>query len=94
MPEKSYELFLHWKQGDDFAEELEKADTTEEALRNWAETFEEHAKHCRELAEIFEGKDIEAYADTHHISFVDDEEVLKKAVKKGLLEVVDIPEEE
>lgn len=92
MEDKIYELFLHWKQGHDFAEELKKADSVEDALLGWAERFEENAKHCRELAEEFSGEDIESDAAVHHIEFYGDEEVLEEAVEKGLLEVVEFAE--
>ncbi|KXA92763.1 hypothetical protein AKJ64_02290 [candidate division MSBL1 archaeon SCGC-AAA259E17] len=94
MKEKEYTLRLHWKQGSDFADELKKADTVPEALRSWAERFERNAEHCRELADEFDGEDVEADATVHHIGFYGDEEVLEKAAEKGLLEVTESAESE
>lgn len=85
----NYELFLHWKQGDDFASCLEETDTVEEALRKWAEGFDACADHCRKLADEFSGKNIEGQGDTHFIAFSGDEEVLERAVEKGLIEKVE-----
>lgn len=89
---KSYELWLHWKQGDEFGNLIEEADSTEDALTTWAKIFESRAEHCRKLAEVVDGKDIEGYGDTHHIDFRGDEEVLEEAVEKDLLQLREIPE--
>lgn len=90
-----YELFLHWKQGDDFRDCLEQASgSVSEALELWAESFDSRAKHCRELAEHVKGKSIEADADTHMIMFTGDEELLAKLAGKGLLSVAEVEEGE
>lgn len=93
MPEEeehvSYELFLHWKQGGDFANCLEETESVEEALRMWAKSFEANADHCRELADEFSGENIEGRGDTHLIGFSGDEEVLERAVEKDLIEKVE-----
>ena len=89
---KSYELFLHFKQGDDFHQSLEQADgDIPAALRNWAEFMRGNAEHCDQLAntlerEIADGAKIEVDANTHHIGFYGDEEVLQRLADEKLLD--------
>lgn len=91
----SYELELHWKQGDDFKARLqETAGNICRALDTWASCFEANAQTCRELATLFEGKYITVDADTHTIVFSGGAKTLKQAVKEKLLLVVKIPVEE
>lgn len=90
-----YSLWLHYKQGDDFRDLLEKNnDNVAKALSEWAEEFEEKAEHCRKLAAELEGKEVEVQADTHHIGFEGDEKLLNELAKKNLLERQEIEEEE
>ena len=85
--EVSYELFLHYKQGDDFAGCLELAkDNVSKAFEIWAESFEFNAIRCRELAERFKDKEITVNSDTHHIGFYGDEELLDKLSEEDLIE--------
>lgn len=91
---KIYELFLHWKQGDDFRNCLEQAKgNVSKALELWAEDFDGYAKHCRELAQQFEGRDMRADADTHMIAFTGNEELLGELVEKRLLSATEINDE-
>lgn len=81
-----YSLFLHWKQGDEFHEHLERnKGNVAKALEDWAEEFDERANHCLELAERIKGEDIEADADTHHIGLYGDEKILDGLAKDGLI---------
>ena len=87
----SYELFLHYKQGDDFADHLEQAqDDVPAALRSWAESFKRHHDVCLQIARVLDGKKIEAQADVHFISFEpgDDqaENALEALVREELIE--------
>lgn len=67
---KSYELFLHYKQGDDFGQILrENQSDVPKALRAWAARFKENVAICERLAKAFEGQKLVVEADTHHISF-------------------------
>jgi len=92
---KTYELFLHWKQGDDFRGCLEQAKgNVSEALEFWARDFDSRAKHCRELAERVKGKSVETDADTHMITFGGDEELLDKLVEEELLSAFEVEDDE
>ncbi len=86
---KNYTLWLHFKQGEDFALQLEHASTTSNALRSWAESFYSNAEHCRVLADRLEGVDVEVQADTHHIGFEPNdaaaEKVLQELAEEGLV---------
>lgn len=85
-----YDLFLHWKQGDDFATQLKAAgDDVPKALREWAKSFDENASRCRALAKLFDKVSISAQADTHHISFAPSEDIQRS---KGFDEFFDHPE--
>ena len=91
---KSYELFLHGKQGDDFGHLLEAHNNDiPVALRVWEQSFKENAAVCARLAWAFEGHALTAHADTHHISFAPDDanadECLEVMVKEELLQVID-----
>lgn len=89
-----YELWLHWKQGDEFHELLKKnKNNVANALLDWADEFEERAQHCLKLAERIKGYDIHADANTHHISLYGDEKVLDRLAKEGLIEKVEIEKE-
>ena len=86
----SYELFLHGKQGEDFAWQLDqtKGDVPD-ALRSWAQAFKAHHDACLQIAQVLDGKKVGARADVHFISFepLDDkaEAALEELVKEELL---------
>lgn len=80
---KTYTLYLHYKQGDDFGHILNEADhKVPEALRDWAASFDANAKHCRELAARLENVDVNVQADTHHIGFDPNDKKAEKALAK------------
>lgn len=86
----SYELWLHWKQGDDFAGCLKEAnDNVPAALELWAQHFDGCAEHCRSLAKELEGADVSADGDVHYIRFDGDEVLMEKLVSMELLNRVD-----
>lgn len=92
-----YSLWLHWKQGDDFHDLLERnKGNVAKALEDWAEEFEARAEHCREIAKAVKGKNIEAEADVHFINLFGDEKVLNELVKRELLqkEEIEVDEDE
>jgi hypothetical protein len=96
---KSYELFLYYKQGDDFATVLEAhKNDIPAALRAWEQSFKDNAAACSRLAKAFEGKDLTAHADTHHISFEPGDEAscacLEVMVREELLEAVEWDDED
>lgn len=70
----SYELFLHYKQGDDFAGYLRsRRGNVPRALIAWQEAFIANADACRLLSEILATLPRKSYtveADTHSITFV------------------------
>lgn len=90
---KSYNLFLHWKQGDDLADHLE-GKTVSEGLLSWAEFMKSNATHLEQLAALFKDKEIECFADTHCINFEGDEEVLKKAEEQELIQADEFEDED
>ncbi len=94
---KSYELNLHYKQGDDFACHLEACrNDTVAALRAWANSLQAAAEHAKALAYDIErsGKKVEADADTHFIGLHGDEALLNELAEKGLLTAFDYEDEE
>lgn len=95
---KTYEFYVHWKQGDDFKTHVGQTANTAEALRQWAMSFESHRNTCNQLSEYLIGQDIEVQADTHMISFSPQNdaatEALEKAVAVGLLSTFDWDDEE
>jgi hypothetical protein len=96
---RSYELWLHYKQGDDFGHVLEKCKgNVPKALKTWAANFKQHAEVCLQLAKAFKGKKITVQADTHMICF-DPKDVkatacLEALVKKKLLDVQEWDDED
>jgi len=64
---KSYSLFLHWKQGDDLAEHVDKTETLSSALRSWGGDFERRRVACEKIATALDGKKIDVFAGTHVI---------------------------
>jgi len=57
----------YYKNGDDFADHLEKASSAQEALVSWAETMESAAKGIRRIAEIISDyPQVEGDGDTHY----------------------------
>ena len=88
---KTYELYLHYKQGDDFREQLDDADSDiPKALRSWAESLRANVEHCEKLADAFEreisdGAKIQVEADNHYIGFYGDEGVLQRLADEKLL---------
>ena len=92
---KTYELFLHYKQGDDLSGFVEQTKTHKDALLAWADFMESNAKALRELVNLFKGKKLTIeQADTHFIAISGDKKCLEKAVEKGILSVQDFEEEE
>ena len=65
-----FNVFIHWKQGDDFHAALEKADgNVVQGLRNWADYMSAGAECVREIAGALEGIPVKGEGDTHHIGF-------------------------
>jgi hypothetical protein len=97
---KTYELWLHYKQGDDFAAILEKEPTPSKALESWAAHFAACRDICAQLARTLAGKNVEAGGGTHYIGFTakDDEaeRALAALAKENLLResLVETPDED
>ncbi len=94
MVQKYYSLFLHWKQGDDLNTFLSNSNSSQEGLLKWAGFMERNAKILRELASLFKQKELDIYANTHHIGLMGDEITLEKAVQKKLIQIDEFEDEE
>lgn len=88
---KSYELWLHFKQGDDLAECLETAKNPSEALQKWSDSMMVNWFTIQRIAVALEGKDVEIEADTHMICIHPKNKAATTALenlrKAGLLDV-------
>ena len=84
-----YELFLHYKQGDDLSRIIERTKTPSEALTEWAASFEHCHRTCLEIARAIDGKNVRINADTHTITLTpqdaDAKHALNALVEKGLI---------
>jgi hypothetical protein len=65
---KTYSLWLHYKQGDDFANILKDSKNVSEAFRTWAQHFEACRDRCQTIADALENQAVEIDADTHAIN--------------------------
>jgi len=94
---KSYELSLHWKQGDDLAGHLSTMKTPTRALKAWGLSFAHAKRICDEIATAIDGKAVVIEAGTHYIALHPKSPTAKKAlealVAKKLLQAVDTEEE-
>lgn len=92
-----YELFLHFKQGDDLSRILGRTKTPSAALTAWAETFEHHRRVCLEIAQAIDGKRVRVDADTHTITLTPEDADAKRAldalVERKLITLLPIEEE-
>lgn len=93
-----YELFLHYKQGDDFRHHLDNANgNVSKALRSWASEFRHHYDVCTQLANKLEGLNLGAEADTHYIALgandAQAEAALEEFAASGVLEKRDMFDE-
>ncbi len=91
---KDYELWVHWKQGDECANFISQAGDVKQGLIEWAKSMEYNAKRIRRLVNLFENKDLDINACTHSIILNGDEEILKKAVEEELISCIEYEEEE
>ena len=88
---KDYDLWLHFKQGDQMAEFLKDSEgNIPDALRLYAEFMRDRAEYLDELAEDVErelsnGAGIEMQADTNFIGFSGDEDALDRLAERKLL---------
>ncbi len=96
---KEYTIFIHGKQGDDFRHYLdENQSNVSAALQDWALQHKANYDLCLRLAQAFDGRDVSAFADTHHISFEpgNDEAagLLEVLAKEELVNVYEFEDEE
>ena len=88
----SYELNLHYKQGDDLRSFLDDANgDIAKGLKNWAAFMKRNAETCQKLAmaikkELAQGSKIEVNADGHMIAFCGDDKALDRLAKAGLIQ--------
>ncbi len=87
--DKEYSLWLHFKQGDDFANHLERTNgDVSEAFASWSAQFKGMADHCMRISSITKGHTtLEAWGDTHYVGFRPTDEASRK-----LLDVMAIEE--
>ena len=86
MKKKYGTLFLHYKQGDDLSYCIEKAGSNIEGLKRWKNGMIANAEHLEKIVKSLEGKDFEIDADTHHIGFRGDKEIIDCLIDAELLE--------
>lgn len=95
---KNYELFLHYKQGDDFNSHLEDSKNPSEAFANWAKDFEQRKETCKLLSDTLKGVNVEVFADTHMISIVPNDReatmILDKLVAQETLTTFEFEDDE
>ncbi|MBY9005653.1 MAG: hypothetical protein KGD63_02745 [Candidatus Lokiarchaeota archaeon] len=91
---KDYELWVHWKQGDDCSNFITQAGDVKQGLLNWAENMEYNVKKIRRLVDLFGDKDLDIDACTHSIILNGDEDILKRAVEEELIDCIEYDEEE
>lgn len=95
---KTYELFLHGKQGDDFAQHAAIAATVNKALLSWSAALKQCQNICEQIARALEGKNVSVFADTHVISLTADDAEAEKALDaltaEGLLTVMPIEDDD
>lgn len=100
---KLYDIFIHYKQGDDFNHHLEKTKSTAEAFSSWADSFKAAEDVCRQVSAAFAKakvttEDIAVDAQVHSISFnpltEKGEGLLKMLVAEELLHVEDFDDGE
>jgi hypothetical protein len=90
---KSYEMFVHYKQGDDLGHHLENSKDASESLFSWSTSLISAGERVKVIAERIKGLDITIDADTHFIGMSGDhEEVLNLMVADGLLNLVEFEE--
>lgn len=76
------EAWVHWKQGDDFEGWLSEY-SPPKALEMWGKSLKQKGDMLIRASEILADQEIEAYADTHHISLGNiDREVAEKLFKE------------
>lgn len=76
---KTYEIYLHGKQGDDFAAHIEKSKNVWAALAVWTEDFRKRADICDRIARAIYQKNVQVEADTHMILFIPQDTTAEKA---------------
>ena len=91
---KDFELWVHWKQGDDCSNFISQAGDVKQGLLDWAESMEYNAKRIRRLVDLFKNKDLDIDACTHSIILNGDEEILKRAVEEELINCIEYDDEE
>ena len=77
---RSYELWLHYKQGDDFSGHLKETSSVSAALRRWAAQFIENQAICERLAVMLDGRNVTGHGDTHLVELCADDVDAEKAL--------------
>jgi len=86
-PKHAFDLFVHFKQGDDLFHHLERHPKNPvQALRDWADCLAAGAETVREVASTLEGAQCDIHADTHHIGIhlTDDAIAARLSVIEGI----------
>ena len=78
------EAWVHWKQGDEFADFV-KEFSTPKALEMWGLSLIERGKILVKGSEILAGQELKVDSDTHHIAIYDvDREIADELFKLGI----------
>lgn len=90
MKTKQYELWVHYKQGDDLSQHLEHNEGDGvKSLAEWSEYLAAGAKQVRQVAEGLKGAKFDLQADVHWILFTPEDEasnaIFQGLVSQGLL---------
>lgn len=95
MIEKEVNLCAHYKQGDDLAHVMRSNPglPATEVLKVWADDLIATAESIREAAMLLSknSKEVEVFADTHHISFHNvDESLYDELEQVGVIHLIDL----
>jgi hypothetical protein len=90
---KTYMLWLHSKQGDDFAEHVEHTKTPVEAFESWANSLAEAQRTCLKVAETIHDQKVTVFGDVNFVMITAKDKaariVLDKLVTEKILTVFD-----
>lgn len=79
----TFELNLHWKQGDEFHSFLEAGNNVvSNGLELWSLQLQKNSEKCLKIANKLKGLNITGFGDTHMIMLVPQDEAATKALEE------------